>query len=499
MPNPIINRRIVELSSGAYVMKDSDAIAYVTAISDIPTNSNYREAIDRLVIGHKSNSLWTSLQWAFISPPTMSILAHLTNIKDAVLNGSASVAGNLVYPQNFPSGMAFESLRTQRYQPNVTITSTADSSAFIWANLENKAQSTGDAFGALNVSASQAFIVQERNASDNVVGRAFDSTNQINSTNSTTKNLCVLNRNASNYLEYVKAGSVTYTNTGIHTGTVPTRPIFLGCLNNNATASNYTDGIYPLFANYLGLSLTDRAIVIDLWEEFFTIIGLMSGANISFSYKVILDGNSLTTYDGDGGGSPSHRMIKKCLYDLASVNKIPVARSIGLGGQVSSTLNTNFASKVVPLLDAAANTIYIPWEITNDFRANGNTTTAESNYWTLCDTAQAAGFTVIAVTIVARDFTGNAAGLSETDYNLGMNTINQSIRANWASHADYLCDITNINLWVDRSNYASDAAYNTAISTIVNNATYYLDGTHLKNTGYDIVATTLYNVLNRII
>ena len=53
--------------------------------------------------------------------------------------------------------------------------------------------------------------------------------------------------------------------------------------------------------------------------------------------------------------------------------------------------------------------------------------------------------------------------------------------------ADYVVQITNSNLWVPRSEFASDAAYNTAVATKIANATYYKDGTHLKSAGYNLV------------
>jgi len=61
----------------------------------------------------------------------------------------------------------------------------------------------------------------------------------------------------------------------------------------------------------------------------------------------------------------------------------------------------------------------------------------------------------------------------------------QWVRAG-SSGADYFIDVTSPLLWVDRSAYGSDAAYNTAIAGLVANAAYFPDGVHLSEAGYDL-------------
>lgn len=468
---------------------DSDALAYITSFGDIPDGIDAKEGINEFVIGLKVNSLWTGLQWFFATPPTLQTLTCLTNLKNNTLSGSALLTGTSnIMPGTYPSGFHFHSSHNQRAEPDVVIGSTVNSTLVSWKNQVNKAQSLGYALGTLNVAGSQAALFQERNLLDNITTRVFDTTTQIATANVTTKGRYISNRNASNYLELVKNGSIVTTNTGAHAGTLPTRKMMFGCLNNNSVPANYGDGVYPYYFNSNGLSTANRAILDTL------LVAYETKMKLNYTRQFIMDGNSLATLDGDDVGN--HRMLKRALYNLWAGGGSTLAMCFSLGGKKTTTMTTDFPTVIQPFYNAGlSDNIYGAWEVTNDFNFNGNTATSLSDYWTLCDTAKADGFTVIAFTMLARDYVGNDAGLSQTVFNLGMDTINQGIRADYALHADYLIDITDINLWKDRSSYGSDAAYNTAIASTVANLTYFTDGTHLTNTGYDIVGTQLANLL----
>lgn len=486
----------------SYLVVDSDAIAYLTAIGDIPgwtngvpTNNLFAKAVDQLVLGHKSASVWTKLHWAFIAPPTMGTTSTLTNLKNATLNGSAAMAGNTKFGGTYPCGYFLDPKFSTYFVHNLAVLSSDNSSCFVWAQTARKFASAGYAYGADNAGATEFLQLNEYGGTSGIVGRVFSTATVVTTSNTTPIGRYIANRNSSTYLEVVKDNSILGTNVVAHTGTTPNIHCPIGARNNNTTINSFGDGCYSHQCNYDGLTLSERSTVDGLWASFMATCKRQSPVT-----QIIVDGNSLTTYGGTGGGDPSHRMVKRTLYTLSASNKYPVTLNYGIGGQNTSAMSADFATQIVPKLNSlCTNNFYIPWEITNDFRTNGNTTNAINNYWTLCDTARAAGFKVVAMTLVARDFTGNGAGLTETNYNLGMNTINQAIRADWALHADYLCDITNANLWLDRSSYASDAAYNTAISGVVNNGTYFLDGTHLVNAGYDIVGNTLAAVLLPIV
>jgi len=474
---------------------DVDALAYFTAITDIPATGNWRYAWNVLVCKHKLNSLWTEAHWIFPAPPSMETVKTLTNAKDATLDAQAAMAGNTKFGGTYPCGYFLDPAFNTYFRHDLPVGSGDNSSAFLWAQLALKTPAAGFAMGADNTTATEFLQLNEYGSTNLIAARVFSTATLLNPANPTPIGRYIANRNANNYFEAVKDNVILATNTLVHLGTTPNIHVPIGARNNNTTIISFGDGVYSHQCNYNGLSLANRSILDGIWAEFMTSVGRLNPTS-----QIIMDGNSLTTYSGSGGGNPSHRMFKRCLYELAALNKYPIALNYGIGGQATAAMIADFATQITPKLNpACTNNIYIPWEITNDFRSNGNTATAISNYWQLCDDAKAAGFTVIAVTMVARDFTGNGAGLTETQYNLGMDTINQAIRTDYASHSDYLCDITDANLWLDRSSYASDALYNTAISTIVNNGTYYLDGTHLMNAGYDIVGNNLKDVLSPIV
>lgn len=495
MPNPIINRRIIELSSGLYIMRDSDAIAYINAIGDVPTISNFRRAVDQLVISHKSNSLWTKLKWALIAPPTMGTTSALTDLVSASASTGA-LQGNTKFGGTYPCGYFLDPLYETRFKTGRTIQSTANSTAFTTSQLAKK-DVTKPVFMRVDTGATAFLQFGEFEGANVAIGKIFNTTTGISTANASAIGRYWINRNSSTYFELVKNNTILATVATAHTGTVPAFEVYMGAQNSSGVISAYGDGLYSHLANYDGLTTAERSIADGIWATFMSTIGRLNP-----TVQIIFDGNSLSIYAGTGGGDPSHRYVKNTLYRLAEINKYPLALNYAIGGQTTTEMSADFSTQITPKLNSAlTKNIYIPWEITNDFTSVGGgvASTAVNNYWTLCDTARTAGFTVIAVPVIARTYVGNGAGLSETAYNLGMDEINTLIRANWSAHADYLCDITNVNLWVNRANYANDAAYNTAISNIVNNATYYLDGVHLKNTGYDIVGLTMYNTLMNIV
>lgn len=470
-------------TGGGYSMQDADAIAYVANFTDIP--DYYKRALDRFAIHAKANNYWTDIKWAFFIPPTMETVNVLRDFKTNTISGSAALFGTSNrYPNIFPSGIVFNSAHLQYAFFDRALESATNSTTIAWRNQINKPQGTEYVLG-VTMGATQAALYQERNASDLLTCRAFGTTTgQLTTANAATKGRIISNRNASNYLESVKDGTILATQTGAQTGTIPTDKPFWGALNTSGTPSNHGFGIYPYIVNANGLSLGQRALLDAGLAQFET------DAKLYYTKHVILDGNSLTALDG--AGNVNYRMMKKAMHVMAQNNVLWLSQCLGVGGQMTTAMSADFTTDVVAkfAMSTATTKVYIPWEITNDYSNNGNAATAISNYWTLCDLARAQGYYVIAMPMAARSYLNqgtNPSPQTETNYNLGMDTINQAILADYASHADQLFTdiLTDPDQWVWRSSYGSDAAYNTAISAIVNNATNYTDGTHNTNLIYD--------------
>lgn len=142
--------------------------------------------------------------------------------------------------------------------------------------------------------------------------------------------------------------------------------------------------------------------------------------------QLICDGNSLTAASY-GPYTPWPAMVEELTGHRLQVMNLAV------GGQTTQQMAADFASQVAPLYSAdRACNIYAAWEIRNDLLYNALTPAqAVANYWALLDAAQAAGFTVVAFTMVP------SRGVSVAD----IASVNALVRAGWASHADALCDV----------------------------------------------------------
>lgn len=482
---------------------DSDAWAYINGFGDIVYY--WQVAWNDFVINAKSNSYWTDIKWFFVIPPTMETLKVLTDAKTNTLSGSATLNGTSNrYPNIFPSGIFFNSAHNQYAFFDRLIEGTDNSNLIAWRNQINKPAGNEYVLGAITVSATQAALFQERNASNNMTCRVFGATNGQNVvSNANTKGRVISNRNAINYLETVKDGSIVGTpTTGNNTGTVPTHKPAWGALNTTGTISLQGLGVYPYILNALGMTTTKRALLDADLAQFET------DAKLYYTKHVILDGNSLTALDG--AGEVHYRMMKRAMYTLAENGEVWLGQGLGVGGQQTTAMSADFATDVVPKFSQAPGTtlkVYWPFECTNNFNNNGNATTTINNYWTLCDLSMAQAYTTVASTMIARTYVSNVAGLSETNFNLGMDNVVQGIRAAYLSHATHLFDITHPNLWANRSDFSSDANYNTAIAAILNNATYTLgngtvipappqaiflaDKVHLTDYGYDLLGTQM--------
>ncbi len=464
---------------------DTDASAYVNRPGDVVQYA--KNAWNTFVKTLKSNSLWTGTQFIFASLPSMDDDVPLYNAKNNTkAAGAASHGTSNRYPNIFPSGVVFNSAHQQYIDFDILLTSTLNSTLVAWKQQINKPQGTEYVMGSTSIGAgTQSLLLQERNASDLITGRMFGTTTgQLTTNNASSKGDLIVNRNASNYLEIVKNNSILATQTGAQTGTaIPSHKLPWGALNNIGVIGNYGYGTYPYIMNSLGLSTANRSILATALST------LSTDMKWNFTKQVMLDGNSLTALNG--AGDVRYRMMKTAMYTMAQNNVVWLSSCLGVGGQMTTAMTADFTTDVIPKFNSGAATkVYIPFEITNDYSNNGNAATAVTNYWTLCDLARASGYYVIAMPMAARSYLNqgtNPSPQTETNYNLGMNTINLAIVADWASHADQLADqiLTDTDQWVWRSNYASDAAYNTALSAIVNNSLYYTDGTHNTDIIYD--------------
>ena len=106
---------------------------------------------------------------------------------------------------------------------------------------------------------------------------------------------------------------------------------------------------------------------------------------------------------------------------------------------------------------------------TNDLYFGADASTTYNRIVTYCQARQAAGWKVITFTLLPR-----SDGGTPVTFEADRQTVNTSIRNNWTTFADALCDV------------GGDATIGAPGAST--NPTYYCDGVHLTDAGYAIVA-----------
>jgi lysophospholipase L1-like esterase len=247
------------------------------------------------------------------------------------------------------------------------------------------------------------------------------------------------------------------------------------------TSSSSTVGCMELLETYYmsgdfrGFAIFDRALTDAEFETVATYFRITCELeNATVNNLIIFDGDSLTS-GMLGGGSLLRPYPDKVLLDQSDPFK---AYNFGVPGQTSTQMLTDQTSQVLPLYDPAlANNIIIAWIGCNDLAAASVVATLKSNYQAYCVAARAAGFKIVAVTLLPRAL---AAGTYEADR-------------------------TTFNTWLRLQTFydaLADIAGDTAIGDAGDNTdeTYYqTDHLHLNTVGYARVAGRVTTALNSLL
>lgn len=463
---------------------DSDASAFCSNMSDMSHIG--QQAVHRLVAYLKVKSIWTKLKYAIICPDTMDETQALRDLKNNVVYGSGILYANENCVTNTPMGYSFQnetslgnSIDSGRTLSAMGVSTT--SCCIIWGEKRDFADANTYSWGSNN-SATQRMYARIKSGSISQI-TAFRDSSSLYVTNTDARGLYVVNKNALNYYELVKDGSLIQVITDTQAATLPTPTVTIGSYNGGS----YCPGVRDFWAVFDGLTIAERDFAITAFNQYRIDMNRFG----NYTKSIVLDGNSLTIKGAD-------RMLRKSLYNLGLNNYN--SHCIGIAGQTTADMNTRYSTYAASKYDSSlSKNIYIALEIGNDlYKAFITVAQAKTNMINLIASAKATGFTAVCMVPSARTYVGTTSGRSETQFNLDMDTMVQWVRAG-SSGADYIVDLTNVNLWLDRSSYASDALYNTAIAGIVGNTSYFIDGTHMTASGYDIRGTDLANKLRTIL
>jgi len=191
---------------------------------------------------------------------------------------------------------------------------------------------------------------------------------------------------------------------------------------------------------------------------------------------IVFDGNSLTYRPADTDVTP---YPTQCVRLLGEANY--EWYNFGVGGQITTQMTADAPTEIDVLFDRRrSKNIVVAWEVSNDLFFGASAATAYANYVAYCNARRAAGFTVVAVTVLPRSGVGTP-GSFEAD----RGTVNTSIRSNWHSFAHALADV------------AADSRIGDAGDE--NDATYYkADLVHLTNVGAGVVAQIVADAIETV-
>ncbi len=191
--------------------------------------------------------------------------------------------------------------------------------------------------------------------------------------------------------------------------------------------------------------------------------------------RLVCVGNSLTLGTGSTAGNDYPNLLYYLLNNVIYEN----VYSLSTAGSTTPNLIAAFLSRPDTYYRDTSNTIdlYIAWEVTNDLFFGASAATAYANYVTWCNMARAAGFKVIAMTVLPRSNAG-----TPVNFPTSRATVNTNIRNNYLTFADALADVA------ADSRIGDDGDEN--------DLTYYTsDKVHMNDAGYAVVAGIVKNTI----
>lgn len=195
--------------------------------------------------------------------------------------------------------------------------------------------------------------------------------------------------------------------------------------------------------------------------------------------RIIFHGNSLSDF-GNGFVLNVQRFPTSCYTSIIALNKgIVYHNAYSAGGRRTYQMTADFAVEVG--INSSPNDLLIFWEICNDAHDKITDTDGTEIYQDVldyCAVAATYGLKIVVLTGIPREYPAlDDPGITDRIF-----ACNALMRANGDPPWDLLIDVAALTQF---DNVAD-----------INNTTYYTsDKTHLTNTGYDLIATTVYNAL----
>jgi hypothetical protein len=232
--------------------QDADALAFITAA--VITNTTQKNAINTLVTDLKSYGIWTKMKalYPFVGGTASQ---HKFNLKDPrdldaafrlTFNGGWTHSSTGALP-NGTTGYA-----DSKYNPN-TFGSLNSAHISYYSRTNASPSATAGEIGSYILAPNYFHIMQLRWAGDVIYG-LLNTSGAGALTNSSSQGLFLTSRISNNTTNVFKNNTKLGTNTDASTS-IPNVIIYVGALNNNGTAANFTNK-ETAFAS-IGDGLTD--------------------------------------------------------------------------------------------------------------------------------------------------------------------------------------------------------------------------------------------------
>lgn len=477
--------------SSGYI--NTETTAYINATS---SSSTYGSVVDLLITDLKTYGLWDKMVFGMLSPITLDDTLSVVDLKTAVVLSGAAIKGTTdtgtraTMTTPLPTGINMK--QSGDYVKTGAIPTTlhtVNSTCIAHGVLENVAGGTKYYYSSFQ-GASNSFQGNLRSAGNSAIIDSYANVGNAGrntlggGTVTDVSGRWIHNRRSATDVELYRNGvSVgTAANGG---GALPNIEMFLGAQNSAGTPANYGNHKCTYHLEFSGLTATERNNLETTMSSYESNLGSLR----SLTRNLVWDGNSISVYDNWG------QVRKSLYYAYNTSNKLYRTNNVSVAGQTTSDMLADYAAQVAPLYSGSyTKNIYIIDEIRNDIYLGASTTTAKQNLTDLVTAAKATGWTVVVRNVRFSNYSGNT-GRTETQFNLAMDEMATYITSN-SFGADYIVEVTSPILWDARSNYASDAAYNSYIATQIANTDYYTDGTHpapeyARLTGYDTATQAL--------
>lgn len=244
-------------------------------------------------------------------------------------------------------------------------------------------------------------------------------------------------------------------------------------LSGALTIGRYTTDVQPFVGDISEILVYNRALTLEERRQVSNYLSTKYGGLYGTVSRIIFDGNSLTAGTGSTAGNTYPEQVMANFPGRTYWN-------YGVAGQTTTQMDADAAAQIDILkrnLYTGQN-IVIAWEITNELVAGVSATDAYNNFVTYCTNRRAAGFKVIACTVLPRS-TAN-----QEQFYADRLEVNTNIRANLASFADDIAD------------FALDGRI--GYDGAQNNPEYYSDTTHMTDAGYGVADEIVTDALNRL-